>query len=198
MAKKTFRPVGSDKPRYPRPDELKSRSLRDLGLVAVGSLLLGVAAGIPLVQAEEAKVDSSAKSPKVLGGMRPARHTNADKPVLKSKSLKTTSKGRKLEKKKPAPSAAKAKPAPDSEIFPPGLMPPPRHPDPVPSPKKQTPTPKPGPQSDAGVPTEPQRIPTRGKPALPRNYDDPFFENSTKAAPGQAQPPAPAPTPTKK
>jgi hypothetical protein len=47
MAKKSFRPVNEARPSYPRPVELKGKSLCDLGLVAVGSLLLGNATCAP-------------------------------------------------------------------------------------------------------------------------------------------------------
>jgi len=47
MTKKSFRPVTESFPSYPRPVELKGKSLCDLGLVAVGSLLLGNATCAP-------------------------------------------------------------------------------------------------------------------------------------------------------
>ena len=47
MIKKSFRPVAGSRPTYPRPIDMKGKSLRDLGLVAVGSLLLGNAACAP-------------------------------------------------------------------------------------------------------------------------------------------------------
>jgi hypothetical protein len=156
MAKKTFRPVGSDKPRYPRPDDLKGRSLRKLGLVAVGSLLLGTVTTIPEAHAEETKADEPATNMRLAGKIRPPRQPSEDKAAAEPK-VDAATKGSKPKKSKAAPSEKRAKPVPEPKLVTRGVMRPPRPPEPVLTPKQQPPTPKPVPQSDAGVAPDPTK-----------------------------------------
>lgn len=77
MAKKNFRAVSQEQPRYPKASELTPSSLGKLGLAALGGLLLGGTPGMPRAQAEEAKGADSAKSVRA----KPSRSGTRGKPA---------------------------------------------------------------------------------------------------------------------
>jgi hypothetical protein len=87
MAKKDFRKVAQEQPRYPKPSVLTPSALGKLGLAALGGLLLGGATGIPQACAEEAKSADSAKSAGVKPGQGGAKKGKPAKGAAETKAV---------------------------------------------------------------------------------------------------------------
>jgi hypothetical protein len=72
MAKKSFRTVPAEAPRYPRPAELTGPALREWRRWVIGSLMMGAVAATPTGTRAAEKPDAGPPPPILRGGRMPA------------------------------------------------------------------------------------------------------------------------------